>query len=189
MHGANRLGGNGVANSTVFGGLAGDAMAAKLRSRRSARRSRQGGDRGGARARLGAARPQARRSRSGARGGSTSDVGRRRHPAHRRGPRARPARARTTLATTSLADAAWPTPSRRYNLTWMDRLNLENLMLVSRAICAAAQARNDSRGAHYREDFPGSLRAFARLATRSCGQGRRLHVHHRAGEFHARAAR
>src|SRR6188508_2851664 len=30
VHGANRLGGNGVANSTVFGGLAGDAMAANL---------------------------------------------------------------------------------------------------------------------------------------------------------------
>jgi len=43
---------------------------------------------------------------------------------------------------------------KRYNLTWMDRLNLENLVLVSRAICAAAQARTDSRGAHYREDFP-----------------------------------
>ena len=28
MHGANRLGGNGVANSTVFGGIAGDSMAA-----------------------------------------------------------------------------------------------------------------------------------------------------------------
>ncbi len=28
MHGANRLGGNGVANSTVFGAVAGDAMAA-----------------------------------------------------------------------------------------------------------------------------------------------------------------
>src|SRR6185369_2047268 len=28
VHGANRLGGNGVANSTVFGGVAGDTMAA-----------------------------------------------------------------------------------------------------------------------------------------------------------------
>ena len=36
----------------------------------------------------------------------------------------------------------------------MDRLNLENLILVSRAICAAALARGDSRGAHFREDFP-----------------------------------
>ena len=47
-----------------------------------------------------------------------------------------------------------PDPDPRYNLTWMDRLNLENLVLVSRAICAAAQARTDSRGAHFREDFP-----------------------------------
>ena len=47
-----------------------------------------------------------------------------------------------------------PDPEPRYNLTWMDRLNLENLVLTSRAICYAAQARNDSRGAHYREDFP-----------------------------------
>src|SRR5262245_24663511 len=31
VHGANRLGGNGVANSTVFGGIAGDAMAMALR--------------------------------------------------------------------------------------------------------------------------------------------------------------
>jgi fumarate reductase flavoprotein subunit len=46
--------------------------------------------------------------------------------------------------------------SRRYNLTWMDHLNLENLTLVSRAICAAADFRRDSRGAHFREDFPQS---------------------------------
>src|SRR4029077_18380912 len=32
VHGANRLGGNGVANSTVFGGLAGDSMATTLRA-------------------------------------------------------------------------------------------------------------------------------------------------------------
>jgi fumarate reductase flavoprotein subunit len=36
----------------------------------------------------------------------------------------------------------------------MDRLNLENLALTSRAICAAADFRRDSRGAHFREDFP-----------------------------------
>jgi fumarate reductase flavoprotein subunit len=47
-----------------------------------------------------------------------------------------------------------PNPDKHYNLTWMDRLNLENLVQVSRAICFAAQARADSRGAHYREDFP-----------------------------------
>jgi fumarate reductase flavoprotein subunit len=46
---------------------------------------------------------------------------------------------------------------RRFNLTWMDRLNFENLIEVSRAICAAALARDDSRGAHFREDFPETL--------------------------------
>jgi fumarate reductase flavoprotein subunit len=33
-------------------------------------------------------------------------------------------------------------------------LNLKNLILVSRSIRAAATAREDSRGAHYRSDFP-----------------------------------
>ena len=42
----------------------------------------------------------------------------------------------------------------RYNLTWHDWLNLESLITVSFAILSAAEARTDSRGAHYREDFP-----------------------------------
>src|SRR5436190_4754017 len=37
VHGANRLGGNGVANSTVFGAIAGDTMAAWTRAHREAR--------------------------------------------------------------------------------------------------------------------------------------------------------
>ena len=36
MHGANRLGGNGVANSTVFGGIAGETIAAWLAENRGA---------------------------------------------------------------------------------------------------------------------------------------------------------
>ena len=55
----------------------------------------------------------------------------------------------------------------RYNLTWHDWLNLESLIFVSRAICAAAEARTDSRGAHFREDHPetGALEtsAFSRV--------------------------
>jgi fumarate reductase flavoprotein subunit len=53
-----------------------------------------------------------------------------------------------------VADSGVADTDRRYNLTWMDRLNLESLILVSRAICAAALGRTDSRGAHFREDFP-----------------------------------
>src|SRR5881628_3159129 len=36
VHGANRLGGNGVANSTVFGAVAGDVMASRVRGMRFA---------------------------------------------------------------------------------------------------------------------------------------------------------
>jgi len=66
---------------------------------------------------------------------------------------ARAAAALDTLAR-DLADCGVADGSRRYNLTWMDRLNLENLTLVSQTICAAADFRRDSRGAHFREDFP-----------------------------------
>jgi fumarate reductase flavoprotein subunit len=41
-----------------------------------------------------------------------------------------------------------------YNLTWHDWLNLKSQVLVSKAIRFAATARDDSRGAHFRADFP-----------------------------------
>jgi fumarate reductase flavoprotein subunit len=42
----------------------------------------------------------------------------------------------------------------RFNLSWHDWMNLRNLILVSRAITESALLRENSRGAHYREDFP-----------------------------------
>ena len=42
----------------------------------------------------------------------------------------------------------------RFNLSWHDWMNLRNLILVSRAITESALMRENSRGAHYREDFP-----------------------------------
>jgi fumarate reductase flavoprotein subunit len=41
-----------------------------------------------------------------------------------------------------------------FNLAWHDWLNLKNLIAVSRVIAMAALEREDSRGAHFREDFP-----------------------------------
>ncbi|HET7402124.1 MAG TPA: hypothetical protein VFJ62_10095, partial [Usitatibacter sp.] len=60
----------------------------------------------------------------------------------------------------------------RYNLTWHDWLNLESLITVSRAICEAADARTDSRGAHYREDHPrtGDLETSAFSRVRLAGE-------------------
>jgi fumarate reductase flavoprotein subunit len=43
---------------------------------------------------------------------------------------------------------------RAFNLAWHDWLNLDNLVEVSLAIVQAAQSRENSRGAHYRRDFP-----------------------------------
>ncbi|MGH8676036.1 MAG: succinate dehydrogenase/fumarate reductase flavoprotein subunit, partial [Burkholderiales bacterium] len=45
---------------------------------------------------------------------------------------------------------------RAFNLSWHDWMNLKNLTGVSRVIAETALARNDSRGAHYRADFPES---------------------------------
>jgi fumarate reductase flavoprotein subunit len=44
--------------------------------------------------------------------------------------------------------------NRAFNLGWHDWMNLKNLAAVSRVITAAAIARKDSRGAHFRSDFP-----------------------------------
>jgi fumarate reductase flavoprotein subunit len=48
---------------------------------------------------------------------------------------------------------------REYSVTWQDWMNLQNLIQVSKAITEAAISRENSRGSHYREDFPepGSL--------------------------------
>jgi fumarate reductase flavoprotein subunit len=45
---------------------------------------------------------------------------------------------------------------KAFNLAWHEWLNLRSLLLVSRAIVAAAAGRQESRGAHWREDFPQS---------------------------------
>ncbi|MEY3390999.1 MAG: hypothetical protein RL350_1261, partial [Pseudomonadota bacterium] len=41
-----------------------------------------------------------------------------------------------------------------FNLTWQDWMNLRNLLLVSKTVVEAALVRENSRGAHYREDYP-----------------------------------
>jgi succinate dehydrogenase / fumarate reductase flavoprotein subunit len=45
--------------------------------------------------------------------------------------------------------------NREYNAGWHTALDLHNLLTVSEAITRAAIERKESRGAHFREDFPG----------------------------------
>jgi fumarate reductase flavoprotein subunit len=152
VHGANRLGGNGVANSTVFGAIAGDSMAAWTRAHGAWREPET--------AALAAAEARARHPVSRRAGDLDAireslyavmwdDVGILRDAAGL-------ARAQDRLAglLSQLHEIGVEGADLRYNLTWHDWLNLESLILVSQSICAAAVARKDSRGAHFREDFP-----------------------------------
>src|SRR3954447_17819999 len=152
VHGANRLGGNGVANSTVFGGIAGASMARAVKRDGSfadpdANAIDQSIDR--AFSPLGRPSRDLNEIREGLLETMWDDVGI---------LRSGEGLARGAAALDDLRDAiarcGVDDGDRRYNLTWTDRLNLENLIQVSRTICAAAQARTDSRGAHFREDHP-----------------------------------
>jgi fumarate reductase flavoprotein subunit len=152
VHGGNRLGGNGVANSTVFGGIAGDSMAAWVPEHGRFREpdgaaiataiaacrlplDRPQGDIGALRERLYEL--------------MWEDVGIFRdasglHRAEGALVELDEELDRTGIAGDTLA----------FNLTWQDWLNLKSLILVSRTINAAALAREESRGAHFRSDFP-----------------------------------
>jgi succinate dehydrogenase / fumarate reductase flavoprotein subunit len=52
--------------------------------------------------------------------------------------------------------------NREYNPGWHTALDLENLLTVSEAIARAAIERKESRGAHFREDFPGKDPAWGK---------------------------
>ncbi len=53
--------------------------------------------------------------------------------------------------------------NRMYNPGWHTALDLHNLLTVSEAICRSALERKESRGAHFREDYPDKDASFARF--------------------------
>jgi fumarate reductase flavoprotein subunit len=156
VHGANRLGGNGVANSTVFGGIAGATMA------RWVARQRVLAEPDAAAVAAAIERAEmpftARASpadleaiREGLYATMWDDAGIVRNAQGL-------ARAAASLAELGAAHQAYALApagrDRAFNLAWHDWLNLGSLIDVSRVIVRAAQARADSRGAHYRDDCP-----------------------------------
>jgi succinate dehydrogenase / fumarate reductase, flavoprotein subunit len=50
--------------------------------------------------------------------------------------------------------------NREYNAGWHTALDLANLLTVSEAITRAGLERKESRGAHFREDYPDKVSAF-----------------------------
>jgi len=159
VHGANRLGGNGVANSTVFGGIAGDTIARWLRGEGGWREPLAADladavARAGAplRARGGAQRPRVLEElREALFTAMWDDAGIVRDAA---------GLARAAAALDGIADElrgftlADGNRDRAFNLSWHDALDLANLTAVSQVIVRAAQSRCNSRGAHHRADFP-----------------------------------
>jgi fumarate reductase flavoprotein subunit len=152
MHGANRLGGNGVANSTVFGGIAGDVMPRWIAANPGHREPDQHVlDAEIARALYPFTRKPGNLNdlRERLLDAMWDDVGVVRDRAGlERGTAAIDAIEAELLAT-GLAD-----DGRAFNLTWHDWLNLRSLTEISRVIALAAMKRENSRGAHFRSDFP-----------------------------------
>jgi len=181
MHGANRLGGNGVANSTVFGGISGDVMARWIADNPGhrvpdpnvldaeiARVQQPFGHRPGD---LNALREKLLdtmwdevgvvRDRAGIGCGIVAIDA-----------------IESELLSTGVAD-----DDRRFNLTWHDWLNLRSLCEVSRVIALAALKRENSRGAHFRSDFPepGELLTSTFTVTRQSPSG--IEITERPVEF------
>jgi fumarate reductase flavoprotein subunit len=153
-HGANRLGGNGVANSTVYGGVAGDVMAQDLDG--------QG------------ALPDPDET------DLALEIERACHPFSRKPANSHDLRrelmdamwedvgvirtaagverglSRVTELGRELLEIGVADENLAFNLTWHDWLNLRSLIEISQVIAHAALSRENSRGAHFREDHPDS---------------------------------
>ena len=157
VHGANRLGGNGVANSTVFGGIAGETMAADIKrglGRRDADMAVAEAAAAKALEPFAAKAGDVNAIRDSLLDMMWSDVGiiRERSSLER-------GRARLHALEAELTAAGVPDGNRAFNLSWHDWLNLRSQIAMSKVVAGAALARENSRGSHFREDFkePGDL--------------------------------
>ena len=151
-HGSNRLGGNGVANSTVYGGVAGDVMGQdclKMQAlhdpdetvldeemaRATAPFAQKPGDVTALRDRLLDV--------------MWEDVGVMRDADGLQRGLQRIHEIEDALSSTGVA-----ADNLAFNLSWHDWLNLRSLVDMSRVIAQSALSRENSRGAHFREDHP-----------------------------------
>jgi fumarate reductase flavoprotein subunit len=151
VHGANRLGGNGVANSTVFGGIAGDTMAHYVNGRALLDYDLSAIEKTITEHRkpLTQAPGDIEFIRDELADCMWDQVGILRNRNDLEAARDRLNRLDEMLQTMGVGDT-----NPAFNLTWQDWMNLRNLLLVSKTVVEAALARENSRGAHYREDFP-----------------------------------
>lgn len=166
-HGANRLGGNGVANSTVFGGIAGDVMAADI----AGVNHWQDPDMSTVEVEIERALLPFQKSAGNINAIRTrlmdimwDDVG-----ILRTGERLHQGLEKLASLKSELLDTGLANDNRVFNLSWHDWLNLQSLIDVSEVVASAALSRENSLGAHFREDYTsiGSLdNSYFTVATR-----------------------
>lgn len=150
-HGSNRLGGNGVANSTVYGGIAGDTMGADV----GKMHLREPDEDVLAAEFARAIYPLSKKPdlvlplRKKLQDLMWEEVGVMRTEAGMK-------RGLTGIADVSdaLMNVGVDDSNLAFNLTWHDWLNLRSLCDISEVITKAGITRENSRGAHFREDFP-----------------------------------
>jgi succinate dehydrogenase/fumarate reductase flavoprotein subunit len=151
VHGANRLGGNGVAESTVFGARAGDAVANVACESGQLQPDRRFAEQVAtqAEAHLGRERGEnafhLRQRLEDLMWGKVGVV------------RSGPGLEAAIQELAELKDRAGrlATPGgRRLNWAWAEALDLHNMLLVAEMTACSALRRTESRGSHYRTDFP-----------------------------------
>jgi succinate dehydrogenase / fumarate reductase flavoprotein subunit/fumarate reductase flavoprotein subunit len=177
VHGANRLGGNGVADSIVFGARAGDAMVDYITRVPSAdgevtspglRASKSATVQFSAQVkeicsrwlqpllRVSGENPFQLRQQLERTMWAKVGVVRNGPDMHSALPEIQEIRARIQSASATVRTPA-PTsqpPAPQYNAPWNEAINTENLAIIAEMLTRSAIARRESRGAHYRSDFP-----------------------------------
>jgi succinate dehydrogenase / fumarate reductase flavoprotein subunit/fumarate reductase flavoprotein subunit len=151
VHGANRLGGNGVAESTVFGARVGEFVAGWVKARANDEVASE---------EVAAAQAGAERYLGGKGAGDNPFVLRDglgktmwdKVGIVRDGPKLK-AGLEEIAALRATADRLRVGGGREFNLAWQQALDLQNLVTAAELMARSALLREDSRGAHFRADF------------------------------------
>jgi succinate dehydrogenase / fumarate reductase flavoprotein subunit len=159
LHGANRLGGNSLSDLLVFGKRAGEHAARFAREQPPVRVDAGEIDEA-------ASRALAPFGRRGASEGpfQVQEALQTTMQSHVGIVRIEPEMERALAELEELkrrADSVAVPGNREYNPGWHTALDLRHLLIVSEAITRSALARRESRGGHFREDYPEKDPAYA----------------------------
>ncbi|MGG1397151.1 FAD-binding protein [Bacillus salipaludis] len=151
VHGANRLGGNGVCDSTVFGARAGDAIVSYINNLTSISKVSESQVASSTEAILEPFRRETGENpfyiRNDLKNLMWEKVG-----LVRNGRDLQFAELQLHLLEERIKNVRVK-GSLKYNLTWQEFLNVRNLVTVAKMVTTSALMRKESRGSHYREDF------------------------------------